>query len=82
LNIVKSKRKKLKLTQKSLSIKCETKQSYISQIENYKKMPGSKLLLKISNNLKLCPLVILQEYLCKNCEIKEECDIQIIIIKK
>ncbi|WP_049043236.1 helix-turn-helix domain-containing protein [Clostridium sporogenes] len=82
MNIVKNARKKLKLTQKKLAIKCQTRQSYISEIENYKKIPSKKLLLKISNNLKLCPLLILQEYLCKDCEIKGQCKIQIIIIKK
>ncbi|EJO5349408.1 helix-turn-helix transcriptional regulator [Clostridium botulinum] len=82
MNIVENARRKLKLTQKKLSIKCGTRQSYISEIENYKRIPSKKLLLKISNNLKLCPLLILQEYLCKDCKIKGKCDIQIIIIKK
>ncbi|EHN15878.1 helix-turn-helix domain-containing protein [Clostridium sporogenes] len=82
MNIVKTARKKLKLTQKRLAIKCGTRQSYISEIENYKRIPSKKLLLKISNNLKLCPLLVLQQYLCKDCKIKEECAIQIVIAKK
>ncbi|MBE1306144.1 helix-turn-helix transcriptional regulator [Clostridium botulinum] len=82
MNIVKNARKKLKFTQKKLAIKCGTRQSYISEIEHYKRIPSKKLLLKLSKNLKLCPLLIMHEYLCRDCEIKEECNIQIIIIKK
>ncbi|AUN08936.1 helix-turn-helix domain-containing protein [Clostridium botulinum] len=82
LNIVENGRKRLKITQERLAIKCNTRQSYISEIENYKRIPSKKLLLKLSKNLNLCPILILQECLCIDCKIKEGCGIGKIINKK
>ncbi|NHI49109.1 helix-turn-helix transcriptional regulator [Clostridium botulinum] len=82
LNIVENARKRLKLTQKNLAIKCRTRQSYISEIENYKRIPSKRLLLKLSKNLELCPILIMQECLCRDCKIKEGCGIGKIINKK
>ena len=70
MNVVKKRRTQLKLTQRNLSIWCNVKQSYISQIENNTKVPSLRFVLILSNNLKLCPVLILKEYICEKCKYK------------
>lgn len=52
-NIIKSKRKELKLTQAQLAELINTDVYYISKIETGKKKPGRKFLISLSNVLEI-----------------------------
>ena len=65
LNIIKKNRYKLKLTQKQVAQKCNVKQHYISQLENFKKVPSINMIMKLSKTLNINPISIFEEFYCK-----------------
>lgn len=72
-NIVKKYRKKYKITQKNLAKKFNVKQSYISQLENYIKLPNLLLILKLATFFNLCPIRIFLNFYCYKCKFKNSC---------
>ena len=64
LNIIKKNRYKLNLTQKQVAIKCNVKQSYISEIETNSRKPSANMIIKLSDILDISPIVIFQEFYC------------------
>ena len=56
-------RKKQGLTVKVIAKNCETSRSYITLIENGKRMPGKKIIPKIAMALNLKTTIVLNWYL-------------------
>lgn len=56
-------RKRNKLSAEELAEKCEISRSYITLIENGKRMPGKKIIPKIASALKLKTNIIVNWYL-------------------
>lgn len=58
-----SKRKKLKLTTSMLAKKCGVSRSYITLMENDKRLPSAKVLSRIASALNLKTNILLNWYL-------------------
>lgn len=73
MNIIKKRRIKLNITQRHLAIFCNVQQSYISQLEKFKKAPSVGFTLLLGKKLHICPLLILENYVCRKCSFKKSC---------
>lgn len=73
-NLIKFYRKKRKLTQKQLAIRCGVKQSYISQLEHDVLIPSIPMLYQLSKVFKICPAELLNEFICSNCPYTSNCN--------
>ena len=73
-NLIKYYRKKNRLTQKELAIKCNVKQSYISQLENNLIIPSIPMIIKISKVFNICPIKLSKDLFCYNCSFKKYCN--------
>lgn len=72
-NVIRKLRKKRKLTQSELAIRCNVSQAYISQLEHYEVIPSVPMILELSKWLKVCPDEILVHFLCPNCPYSKFC---------
>ena len=62
-NRLKNERKKNNLSAEELAASCGVSRSYITLIENGKRLPGKKVLLKLAGALKLPPHDLVNWYL-------------------
>jgi predicted transcriptional regulator len=71
MDIVKSGRKKLGITEQELGRSCQVHQTYIEKLENGKRKPSVKMMLKLSLALSICPFVIFKEATncCNECQL-------------
>lgn len=65
MSVIKIYRRRKKMTQKVLAQKCNVKQNYISQLENFKKVPSINMIMKLSKTLNINPISIFEEFYCK-----------------
>lgn len=75
MNIIKLERIKKGMKQPELAKMCNVKQSMISKIENEKQKPSPNLIIKLSNNLKICPATIFCYYYGDECIERVECNL-------
>lgn len=70
MNIVKNGRKKIGLTEKELAKKCDVHQTYIEKLENNKRAPSFKMIVKLSLVLSICPIEIFKDTFncCTECQ--------------
>ena len=73
MNVIKKRRIENNITQRNLAIFCNVKQSYISQLEKFKKYPSVGITMLLSKKLHICPLLILENYVCRKCSCRKNC---------
>lgn len=71
MDIVKNGRKKLGMTEQEFAKACQVHQTYIEKLENGKRKPSIKMMLKLSLVLRICPFVIFKEATncCNECQL-------------
>ena len=71
MNIVKNSRIKNGMTEKELAKKCQVHQTYIEKLENKKRDPSIKMILRLSLVLSICPIQIFKETTncCSHCQL-------------
>ena len=74
MSVIKIYRRRKKMTQKVLAQKCNVKQNYISQLENFKKVPTLNLINKLAKKLDICPIIIFINFYCNGCKHKDNCN--------
>ncbi|KEI16869.1 helix-turn-helix transcriptional regulator [Clostridium botulinum C] len=71
---IKKYRRKMLLSQNKLARRIEISQSYLSAVEREEKSPTLRMLYKISDELNVCPRLLIQCKIdCKNCIKKYKC---------